>query len=515
MSKADEQQDSDSTSPTGTDTGRRPRHLAVMVTCCLGMFMAFIEVTAAISTLRSMQVELSVPPAFLSWVSSAYTLALAALVLSGGAIGERFGRKRSYLSGVVILAAGSLVVATAPTFGVVMAGRVISGVGGALILPLSLAYVVMTFTDANQRARMISVWVSMSGVALALGPVLGGALNSMTSWRAVFVINTPLALVTVPLGVYALREAANPQRRLDPGGQFLAVVGLTGLVYGVIAGGRDGYAATHVLASLGLGVLCLIGLVLVEARAEQPMLDVRMMRSLPYSISLFLAAVGLFGFVGVTYVQVMFLQQVQRHTPLESGLRLLAEMVAFMVVTVLAGRWTARFGPARMLLTGLFTAAVAALLLSTQDADTSYLFSGLALALVGAGSGLVIAPSTSAALSVVPPQRAPAASNAVTGFRQVGSVLGTAVLGAVLGTRFAGALADELAEANVAAPRAEALVRAARQGIPHSEDPVVRAAILRSYESGVQLSLLCNSVLLLCASGVAVVFVVLSRRKHS
>ncbi|MGJ7908302.1 MFS transporter [Actinopolyspora sp. H202] len=514
MSTADEQRDSSPTKTAEADA-ERPRHLMIMVTCCLGMFMAFIEVTAAISTLRSMQVELSVPPALLSWVSSAYTLALAALVLSGGAIGERFGRKRSYLTGVVILAAGSLVVAAAPTFGTVMAGRIISGIGGALILPLSLSYVVTTFTDASVRARMISVWVSMSGVALALGPVLGGALNSMTSWRAVFLINAPLALITVPLGIRALRESANPERRLDPGGQLLAIIGLTGLVYGVIAGGRDGYSAPHVLTSLALGVLCLIGLVLVEARAEQPMLNVRMMRSLPYSIALTLAAVGLFGFVGVTYVEVMFLQQVQQHTPLESGLRLLAEMAAFMIVTVLAGRWTARFGPARMLLTGLFVAAVAAFLLSTQSRDTPYLFSGLALALVGAGSGLVIAPSTSAALSVVPPQQAPAASNAVTGFRQIGSVLGTAVLGAVLGTRFAGALSEELAESGVAAPKAEALVEAARQGVPRSEDPMIQAAILRSYESGVQLSLLCNGVVLLCASTVAVAFVWLSRKKSA
>ncbi|MGN9791965.1 MFS transporter [Streptomyces sp. OZ13] len=437
----------------------------VLAAACLGLFMSFIEVTAAISTLRALQVDMQVAPADLSWVSSMYTLVVAACVLSGGALGERFGRRRVFVIGVVALAAGSLVVASASGYPQVLVGRAISGVGGALVLPTSLAIITTTFfVDLPRMLRYITIWVSVSGIGLAVGPLLGGALLNVFDWPAVYLVNTPVAVVTVAVTLYAVKESSVPNRPLDLWGQCLSVVGLGTLVYGIAVGGRTGYDDPSVVAALVVAVVSLTALVLVERRAAMPMLDVRMMGSLRVSATLVVAASALFTFVGVVFLEVLFLQRVQGAEPLETGVQLLPAMVSFVLATLVAQRIAAKVGPGRLLAAGSLVAGVAAVVLVAQQPDSAYGVTALGLTLLGLGSGLVVAPSTAAAFAVVEPAQMGSASNAVTAFRQVGSVLATSVLGAVLAMRFVGTLPDELATAQVPPGTAAAVVEVARSG---------------------------------------------------
>lgn len=482
----------------------------LMVASCLGMFMCFIEVTAAISTLRAMQVDLHIAPADLSWVSSLYALVVAAVVLSGGAFGERFGRRRVFLTGVVALAFGSLVVAFAGTYAQVLVGRGISGLGGALVLPTSLAFITVFFTDPREREKKISVWVSVSGFGLALGPIIGGTLLHLWNWHAVYMVNSVLAVPTVVLTLAAVVETRIPGRSLDLSGQILAVAGLSCLVAGVAIGGRVGYGNTGVVGTLVVAAAALLGLVFVEWRAPVPMLDIRMMRSVPYLVALVVSAAGLFGFVGVLYLEVQFLQRVQGQGPLETGVRLLAAMAAFVAATWAAGRLGARFGPARLLVAGTFLTGVAGLVLLLQEPDSPYALTAAGLALVGVGSGCVVAPSTTAAIAVVAPPRAPAASGAVTAFRQVGSVLATASLGSVLAIRFLAELPDELARAHVPAPVAQVVVDRASNGSGGGSlmPPGVRQAIGRAFTEGLHAGMLALSCVCFIAMALAALFLV-------
>ncbi|GAA4598116.1 MFS transporter [Actinoplanes octamycinicus] len=466
------------------------RQRLIVVAVCLGMAMSFVEVTAAIATLQPIQREYAVAPGDLSWVSSLYALVVAALVLSGGALGDRLGRRAVFLAGVGAMVAGDLVVATAGGFGQVLVGRAISGLGGALILPTSLAILVVTFANPAVRARMIAVWVSASGLGLALGPLLGALVVRGAGWHAAYLINLPVAVATVAVTWFAVTESRMPGRRLDVPGQLLAVAGLGSLVYGIAVGGRESYTEPMVAGALLLAVLCLAGFVLVERRRAAPMFDLALLREARPAVALLVAGIGLFGFVGVSYLQILYLQRVDGFDPLGAAVRLLALTLSFLVATVAVGALAGRIPAARLLLTGLLAAGAGALALLAEDPGSPYWRAALALGLTGLGCGLVVAPSTAAALAVVPPPRAPGASAAVTVFRQLGSVFGTAVLGAVLARRFAGELPDALRDAGVPAPAADAVTSAVASGRTGSSgNAAIGDAIDAAFTSGVHTAL--------------------------
>jgi DHA2 family multidrug resistance protein-like MFS transporter len=497
--------------PSGPAVAPATRPRLVVLAMCLGMGMSFVEVTAAIATLRPIQQQFTVTPADLSWVSSLYALVVAALVLSGGALGDRLGRRTVFLVGVAALVAGDLVVATADSYAQVLAGRAVSGLGGALILPTSLSILAVTFLRPDVRARMIAVWVSASGLGLALGPLLGAFLTRVAGWHTAYLLNLPLAVATVAVTLYAVADSRVPGRRLDVVGQALVVPGLAALVYGISVGGRESYTDAGVLAALGLAVVCLAGFAVVERRAKAPMFDMALLRRPRPAVALLVAGIGLFGFVGVSYLEILYLQRVDGLDPLAAAVRLLALTGAFLVATVAVGALAGRVAPARLLLVGLLLAGTGTLALLAQGPDSSYWPAALALALTGLGCGLVVSPSTAAALAVVPPQHAPATSAAVTAFRQLGSVFGTAVLGAVLARRFAAELPTALADAGVPAPLASAVTAAVSAGrTGGSDDAGVAAGVAEAFTGGVHAALVVASAAFLV--GAALVAAVLLRR---
>jgi MFS family permease len=327
----------------------RPR--VVLAACSVGLFLAFLQITQTISALGAIQLDLGLSGAQLVWVPSAYTLAVATFVLSGGAVGDRWGRRSTYRAGIALTAAGAALVAASDGLIAVVAGQALAGVGAAAVLPNSLSILTATFTDPVRRARAIAVWIGASGVGLAVGPLLAGAVQRWFGWNAVFLGTLPVAAVALMLTA-AVPESRAPAHRLDRAGQVLAVVGLAALVFGLIEGGQQGYRTGAVLTAFAVAVLGLAGFVAVELRTPAPMFDVRLLARPAYSVALVVAAVGLFGFVGVTLLQVLFLQRVQGLTPWDSAVRLSAEMATFVLVTLLAGRLVPRTGPRRLLVGG-------------------------------------------------------------------------------------------------------------------------------------------------------------------
>ncbi|MGH4030341.1 MFS transporter [Actinomycetota bacterium Odt1-20B] len=475
--------------------------------CCGGVVMSLQETTAAMATLRAIQDDLHVPPGALSWIASLYTLMVAVLVLTGGTVAERFGRRRVYMLGTVLIACGSLTAATAGSYAQLLAGRAVSGVGGAVVLPTSLAILSLSTDDPARRMRRVSTWITSSGVALACGPVLGGLLVDRVGWHAAYLVNVPLAAITLALTRWGVPESRTPGRSLDLPGQVCAVAGLGLTVYAITRAGHSGYGDPVTLAALALGLLGVVALVLVERRAADPMLRVRPMARLPHLAGLLLACCAMLGFVGACYLQTLFFQSARGLSPLAAAVHLLALVVPFLVTNTVSGRLLARFHPLSVAVVGfLLSAAGACVLAFCQTARASDAVSAGGMALLGAALGLTVTPATTAAIMAVGPDDASAASSSATAFRQFGSVLGTSVLGSVFAARFVAGLPGALTGAGLPSSMAESIARAVRDGEGHSSSPAlarVTEAVADALAEGVSAAYLTAAGVLLAAAALA------------
>jgi EmrB/QacA subfamily drug resistance transporter len=479
-----------------------PRERRTLVAMCLAAAMTFLEITATVSSLTAIQADLRVVPDDLVWVASAYTLPVASLVLTAGTLGALFGRKRILAIGVVVMMVGSLVVAAAPTLAVVLLGQAVAGVGGALILPNSVALLSVTFTDPHQRTEAIGLWAASSGLGLAAGPIIGGLLLGHLSWHTVFVTNVVLGAVTLLVGLPVVTESKQPGQRLDPPGAVLGTLAVSALAFAFIESGHRGYDDVLVLGGFLTSVLAVVVFVVVELRSPAPMLDVRLFRSRSFSAVLVVASVALFGFTGVTLLFVLFFQRVQGLTALETGWRLLPEMAAFVVASALTGRVVRRTGVALLLTVALAAGSAASLALLGSAPTAGYLRLGLLLAVFGTALGFVVASSTAAAMTSVGPAHASMAAGALNTFRQVGAVLGPSVLGTLLTSRTAADLPSELTGHGVAlGERASVLSAAAHGTLGAGPVPLqVRAAVGDAFTAGVHAGLVVNGSVFLVAA---------------
>ena len=472
---------------------------------CLSAGMTFLEITASIGTLTALGNDLMVSPSALVWVVSAYTLPVAALILTASTLGSLFGRKRLLAVGVVVLAAGSLVVATAPSIAVVLAGQAVAGVGAALVLPNSVALISVTFTEPHQRTRAIGLWAASSGIGLATGPVIAGVLLERYDWHAVFLTNVVLGAVALAVTLPSVVESRQPGQRLDPAGLLLGTLTVSGVVYGAIEGGHRGYGAPVVVTAFVAAAVAVVLFVVVELRVPDPMIHVRLFGSASFTAVMVVAAVGLFGFTGVTLLVVLYFQRVQGLSQLSTGVRLLPEMVAFIVTSAVTATLVRRVGFTGPLVVGLTLSGAASLAMLTAGPSSGYAGLGVALAVFGAGLGFVVAGSTAAALTSVAPAQAAMVSGLVNTFRQVGAVLGTSVLGTILTSGNASSLPHELSLHGVTGGPAREVVQAFRAGtlrLPSAPAPV-RAALRDSLTSGVHTGLVVNAGLFFAAAVLA------------
>jgi EmrB/QacA subfamily drug resistance transporter len=397
--------------------------------------MAFIDATVVNVALPRIGTELGAGLAGLQWTINAYTLTLAALILLGGSLGDRFGRRRVFVAGVVWFALASLLCGLAPNIETLVAARALQGVGGALLTPGSLAILQSSFRQQD-RARAIGAWSGLGGVAGAVGPFLGGWLVDAASWRLVFLINLPIAAVVTAITLRWVPESRDPEasRELDLLGAGLGAVGLGALTYGLIAWQGRGFSSPVVLSALGLGVLSLAGFVARERWAREPMLPLGIFRSGVFTATNLVTFAVYAAIGGVFFLFVIELQVVSGYSALKAGTALLPATLMMLLLSARAGALAARIGPRWPMTVGPLTGAVGVALMTRVGPDASYVRDVLpAASLFGLGLAATVAPLTATVLAAAPDRHAGLASGVNNAVARVAGLLAVAALPLVAG----------------------------------------------------------------------------------
>jgi EmrB/QacA subfamily drug resistance transporter len=408
---------------------RRPGWTFAIVSVAL--FMVVLDNLVVTTALPSIRADLGATIQSLEWTVNAYTLSYAVLLLTGAALGDRFGRRRMFVLGLGLFTVASAAAALAPTTAALIGARAIQGVGAAIVTPLTLTLLADMFPP-ERRGLAIGAWSGVSGLGVALGPLVGGAVVDGISWHWIFWINVPIGLALLPLAARRLAESHGPARSLDLPGVGLASAGLLGIVYGIVRGAELGWTSTTVLGSLIAGAVLVAAFLVWEARAPQPMLPLRFFRSRGFAAVNLVSLAMYFGVFGSIFLLAQFFQVTQGYSPLEAGLRTLPWTIMPMFVAPIAGLLSDRIGSRPLMATGLALQAGAIGWLATVSTPTVP-YSELVIPFIMAGTGmaLVFAPAANAVLNSVRPEEAGQASGATNAIRELGGVLGVAVLATV------------------------------------------------------------------------------------
>lgn len=405
----------------------------ILGTCCLSLFLVSVDATIINVALPSIRRELGVSISGLQWVIDAYAIVLASFLMLGGSTGDRLGRKRVLQFGTALFTFGSLLCSLASTGDLLVGARVVQAVGGSMMNPVAMSIIVNTFVDPKARARAIGIWGGVAGLAMATGPLLGGALTQALGWHAIFWVNLPVGLTALWLTARVVPDSrAQRARRPDPVGQVLLLVGLGGLNYSVIESGR-GSSSAPVAALVAL--LAFSGLVAYERRRAEPLVDLRFFRSLPFSSATVIAVSMFAALGGFLFLNSLYLQDVRGLSPFHAGLAILPTAVAVMIVSPLSGRMVAAWGARPSLLIAGSMLTLSSLLLLQVDAQTSFVYLLPVYAVFGIGFGIVNAPITNTAVSGMPRAQAGLAAAVTTTSRQIGVSVGVALSGALIGTQ--------------------------------------------------------------------------------
>jgi EmrB/QacA subfamily drug resistance transporter len=418
----------------------------VLLATVLGSGLAFIDATVVNIALPHIGEDFHADAAALQWTVNGYTLSLAALILLGGSLGDRFGRRRTFVIGVGWFAASSLLCGLAPNTETLIAARILQGIGGALLTPGSLAILQASF-HPQDRAKAIGAWSGLGGIAGALGPLLGGWLVQVATWRLVFLINVPLAALVAIVAVRHIPESRDPEaaRRLDVAGVLTGAAGLAGLTYGFTAWPALGLTSPTVLGALTIGLGGMVGFLLAERRSRQPMLPLELFASKAFTAANLVTFAVYAALGGVFFLVVLNLQVVARFTPLAAGMALLPITVLMLLLSARAGALAQRIGPRIPMTIGPTVCAGALVLLARVDANASYVRTVLPAVLVlGLGLSLTVAPLTATALGSVDERHVGVASGVNNAVARAAGLLAVAILplAAGLGT---GSLTDPAA----------------------------------------------------------------------
>lgn len=423
----------DVTIPEGA-AGRRQRMLVLLI-CSSSLFIVYLDSTILNVALPTLQKDLHASVSGLQWIADAYLLVVASLLMLTGSTADRLGRRRLFLVGLAGFGLGSLLCSVAPDTGSLIALRMLQGVGGSMLTPISLSIVRNTFHDPKERTQALGIWSGIFGVATACGPIVGGLLVSTIGWRSIFWLNVPICAAMIVATLRYVPESKAPRpRRVDVPGQLLMIALLGSLTYAVIQGPDSGWTAAPVLALFAVAVLAAAAFAVVERRTAEPLVELRFFRSRPFTGASVIAVLAFTVLGGFLFVITLYLQQVRGDSPLRAGLSLLPATLVMAAAAPVAGQLTARRGSRIPLVgSGVGIAAGMALLLSLSP-GTSSLYLAVALAVLGAGLGLVNPPITGTAVAGMPPAQAGVASAVISVTRQVGSVLGVAVMGDLVTT---------------------------------------------------------------------------------
>ncbi|PZE74825.1 MFS transporter [Curtobacterium sp. MCBD17_019] len=411
-------------------TRRIPVWLAILA-ASLPMFMATLDNLVVTSALPVIHEDLGASVEDLQWITNAYTLAFAALMLLAVGIGDRFGRRHVFVVGIAIFTVASALCAVSGDPISLIAARALEGAGAAAIMPLSLTLLVGSVPD-RARSVAIGVWGGVSGLGVALGPLIGGAVVEGWNWQAIFWLNVPIGVIAVPLALAALPNALGARLRADVIGVLLAGLGVLGIVFGVVRGNDAGWGSGQVVGALVAGAALLAAFIVREARTSAPLLPLRLFRDRGFTLANAVATAFSFGTFGAVFILIQFLQIVQGNTPLQAGVATMPWTLAPMVIAPLTGFTAPRVGTRALIVGGLVLLSAGLFEIAlTMSADVGYgvLLPGFLLA--GVGMGLVFAPLSTAVLASMPPEDHAKASGTNSTLREIGIALGIAVLTAV------------------------------------------------------------------------------------
>lgn len=426
----------------GLDARRRWGILAI---CCTSLFVVGLDTTIVNVALPAIGEGFGVGTVGLEWIVNAYTLVLASLLISSGALADRFGRRRIFQIGLVVFGVASIVCALAPSVGVLIAARIAQGVGGSMLSPVALAIVVNVMTDPKERAKAIGVWAAVFGLSMAAGPIVGGVLIESFGWRSVFWINVPvIAVVLVLTAVFVPQSRAEQPRRLDLPGQVLLMVVVGGSVALLIEGPRIGWLASGAIAGYVAVAAALAAFVRVESRKSEPLMDPSLFRHRPFTAAVLGAIVVFVALNATLLLGTFYLQQAREMTPAAAGAMTLPMAVAATICAPLSGILVGRFG-ARLplLIAGSFT-ALGGLCLVSLDNSTGTSTLLVAYLFLGIGFGFSNAPITNTAVNGLPRSQAGLAGGITSSARQFGAALGVALAGGMI----AGSAQSDIAEAS-------------------------------------------------------------------
>ncbi|MGW5521204.1 MFS transporter [Gordonia sp. NPDC003950] len=413
-----------------------------LVVVCAATFMLLLDVTIVVVALPDIQRALGASFSQLQWVTDAYALALASLLLTSGSISDKFGRRRIFSIGLVIFTMGSLLCGVAQDPTMLIVSRALQGIGGAMLFSTSLALLAATF-HGRERGVAFGAWGAVTGVSTALGPILGGVLTTGLTWRAIFLVNLPIGIIALLITLRMVDESRSPHaRRIDRAGVLTFTAGLVALIYGLTEAGQRSWTDGFVVGCFIAAALLLVAFVVVEMRVAQPMFDLSLLRTPTFTGGL-IAAFTMNGslFAMLLYI-VLYLQNSLGYSAFQTGLRLLVMSGCTMVVATIAGRASDAV-PVRWLIgPGLLIVGVGLFVMAGLDADSSWTHLIPGLIVAGIGSGLVNPPLAATAVGVVGVHQSGMASGINTTFRQIGIAVGIAVYGSIFSTRIASSLHD-------------------------------------------------------------------------
>jgi EmrB/QacA subfamily drug resistance transporter len=400
------------------------------VVTSIALFMVVLDNLVVSTAIPVIRIDLGASLEELEWTVNAYTLTFAVFLLTGAALGDRFGRRRMLMIGVGIFTAASAAAALAPSADWLIAARAVQGFGAAIVTPLTLT-ILSAAVSRERRGAALGVWSGIAGLAVAMGPLVGGAVVEGISWQWIFWLNVPVGIALLPLAG-RLAESTGPDRALDLPGLGLASVGMLGLVWGIINGNADGWTSPNIVGALALGAVGLASFVLWERRSAAPMLPPRFFRDRAFAAANGASLFMYFGMFGSIFLLTQFFQTAQGFSPLESGLRVLPWTIMPMFVAPIAGALSDRIGGRPLMATGLALQAIGLAWIATvSTASVGYASLVGPFVLSGIGMGMFFAPVANTVLSAVRPSEEGKASGANNAIREVGGVLGVAVLASI------------------------------------------------------------------------------------
>jgi MFS transporter, DHA2 family, methylenomycin A resistance protein len=411
------------------ERGARDRKLTLLA-ASLGFAVVQLDVSVVNVAIKPIGAELGGGVDALQWIVSAYTITFAALILTAGTLGDRLGARRVFVAGFGLFTVASALCGIAPSLAVLIGARALQGVGAAMLVPCSLTLLNHTFPD-EERARAVGFWAAGASIALAGGPLVGGALIAAIGWRAIFFINAPVGALGIYLTLRHAGETSRSPGSFDLGGQTLAIAALSILAGATIEGGARGFGDPFVLAGFAVAALAAVGFLRLEARRRSPMLPLGLFDSPVFASA---TAIGLLVnvvFYGLIFLLSLFFQQVEGYSAIETGLAFVPSTVAVMAGNLLAGRAAERFGPARVMTTAALLMAASLAGLLVLDAGVAYPALVAQLLVLGFGLGLVVPVMTAALLGSVDARQSGVASGVLNTSRQTGSVIGVALFGSL------------------------------------------------------------------------------------